>query len=1671
MKTDSSQTVFNAFRQRRRILTAGIGSLFVLSNIASHAITITSGTTTLTFDTAPGVADWATLAAGLGAAGAGTFTTSAGIDAAVAGLNQASITEALPTSGTNPPSTNASARFNTSLLALQTRPTTVGATLLLGKLSNGTGQSFTDITIGYTLAGFNATAEEVNGLLAYFSLNGTTWAPLPSLGGGTPGVLSQNIATAGWAPGTNAYLLFVDDNGSPTDGSYTLDNMTFTPTLQAGGANLTWNTGHSVGGAPGGSFEVSAAQYWLNGASPSGFAVNDNAIFSQNPSTPAAITVPADIAASSVIFSHTAGTYSLGGPGKISSSFAVTSTGEVAITSDHTVFGTTISGGGKVITSSAGALGAGSVTTGAGGGTLETVTNLSVGALNGAGLLTKTGAGVLTLTSTGAATGGLQVNEGSVSTNSGAALGAAANTVTLNGTTLEFTNVGAATTVVPVVAIGSGGGTVSIADASSATASGATFGAGRLTGSTSLTKAGPGVLRISGAQAGLTSNWTVNAGVVEVSNATGLGTGSVTLNSGVLVLNGVTVTNNVALAGGALGTRTNSNGNFAGTVNVTSNSFLNVKSSSSPAGYQGFTVSGVVSGASDLTLTGPIPLIANGTVAAGTAAVFANTANTYSGNFNVTSQQILASNPTGGAGSALGTATLRLKGGGVRILDDGTASDSILTYNNPVFVETQTEIGALAGTAGIHVDRTTTGTFTGNTVQFSSLNIGGGLGLAVTGANGYKASVSGATTLSGTGVATFDTSTAALTLAGGVTGTGGLGKTGASTLTLQGTVNYSGNTAVDGGVLDVTGVTGGFSVGTGQTLSGSGGTVTGAPAGITVGSGAIIAPGNTSGVGVLTLSSLSLGTAAINYAWNTGTLGSLTVLGSDALALTGGTGSVTLNFASQSPNLGLHTLIDYTGTPLADLTKFTVGSMFSRIAYSLVNNTTDTKIELNVTGLNYPIWSGATSSEWSTNVITAPKNWKLSSDNSNTDFIAGDRVVFNDAAASASPTVDVSVANVSPLSVEVDGTKDYTFTGTAAIAGAGGLTKTGTGKLTISSTNSFTGTVNLNGGVTAVATIADSATNSPLGAGTAINLGGGTLEFTGATGSTNRGIAVAVGGGTVSTPTGSTLTLAGVVSGAGTLAKSGAGTVVLTGATNTVAGYTVSQGTLQVGDGVAAGSLGTGTVTNDATLAFNTPAAGLVVGNVISGTGSVTKTGPGNVTLNGAADNTYAGTTTVSGGSLILSSPTGINSVGGNVVVETGGIVAYGTTAGQLANHIPDTASITVNGGTFGSGAGNAETGPTAGIFDTVANVTVNSGTFLSGRGDAQPFGVTGALNATGGRVFLQRGGSVAATSISLASGVVLDMDGGSTGFISRLGVGTGGLTIHGATVNMNTGSNVTAGSQGSSIILTGDLTTTGTTTISRVSAQAAPRANIDLNGADRVFNVSGTLTLGTSAAQVIVVNTGATPGGIVKQGAGNLVLNGANTYNGNTDILAGTVTLTGTLSGSASINVATGSTFDVSGAAGYSVGVAQTIKGNGNVVGSATINGTLAPGSSIGTLNFANDLAFGATGAGLFEINKIGLVRTADLANVTGTLTLAGTLNVTATGDTLVEGDKFNLFDAAAFSGTMAMGTMPTLDPGLFWSLADLGVDGTISVIPEPGSAALLALGSALLFRRRRKA
>ncbi len=1517
------------------------------------------------------------------------------------------------------------------------------------------------------------------------------------------------------APGQFITLRWRNFNDSGTDALMGIDDVSIAFTTPIVSNNLTYNLAHSVGGAPNGTLAVSPSQYWLNGASPSGLAAADTVNFSQSPGAIAVINVPSNISVAGMNVSNTGGTYSIGGVGLISAPLAKTNAGTLILTSPNTFTSVTLDGG-TIVTQNATALGATGISVGAAGGTLQADSDLSVGGFTGTGTLAKTGASALTTTAASAAAVTLDVNAGKLIIGPNFGFSNAASTINVNaGGALEATPTAATAIAGNVNLNNPAGSTITVNTPTETGASATGLNLTKANGITSagpITKAGLGSLRVAGAQ-GLTNNWTVTGGFLEAQNSTALGTGTVDVNGGWISITGAQIGNAINLNGGGIGVRSGVVAlpveNYTGTVHVAADSLITVRRTSTPTQHNGFFIGGLLTGSGALTFLPPTeatvgagvapnvttvapvgePLLSAATSATQGvtqgAVTLLNTGNTYSGNWTVTSQQILSALPAGGTGNVFGTSAITLRGGAVRVLDNGTADNGTISYGSAITVAAPSD-PVNPGVATVLVDRQTLpvgavaasnpsvqGTFTGNTVQFTTLAIPAGQTIRTQGANGYKVGISGLTTISGTGNATFDTATASLGLAGGVGGTGGLTKVGVGLLQLSGVVDYAGNTTANAGLLDVTGVTGGFSVGTGKTLSGVG-AVSG---GVTITTGGTVAPGDATGVGALTLSDLALGAgSSLQYSFNAGSVGQLAVTGANTLLPTGGANSVTFNFNGSNAAIGVYPLIDYSGTPLTagQFSAFKIGTLFQRILANLSNNAANTSVDLNVTGLDFPKWTGLGSSEWSTNVLNPTKNWVLATGGTPTDFIPNDKVLFDDSGTNT--TVSISVADVTPSTVEVNNpTKAYTIGGAFGISGTTPFVKNGAAKLTLSSPNSFTGPITLNAGTTSVPTVENSGVNGPLGGGTGVNLAGGTLEFTGAAGSTNRAINLTAGVGSVSTPTGSTLTLTGVVSGAGTFNKAGAGTVVLTGLTNTPTAVTISTGTLQVGDGTVAGSIGTAPITNNGTLAFNTVAAGLLVPNTITGTGGLHKTGAGNVTLNGAAvANTFTGDTVVDGGSIVLSHTTDTNSVGGNVIVNTGGTVAYGTTAGQLANHIPDTATITINGGTFGSGAGNTEAAPTTGVFDTVAAVTLNSGTFLSGRGDATPFTITGSFNVLGGRALLSRGGSVSADSMTLTGGSTVDIDGGSTGVISRLIVGPNGLVLNGTTINMNAGpSAVAAGSQGSSIVLNGNVTSLVATTINRISAQAAPRAQFDVNGATRTFNVTDTLTLGTTAQKVNIVNSvTASPGGIIKSGTGNLILAGDNTYDGPTTIQQGTLTLTGTLSGSSRIDVQSGTTFNVAGVAGgFTLGATQTLQGNGSVVGTTTVGGTVAPGSSIGTLNFANDLIFGTGGQGLFEINKVGAVRTADLANVTGALTLAGTLNVTATGDTLVQGDKFNLFDAASFTGTMAPGTLPTLDPGLSWSLADLGTDGTISVVPEPASAALLVLGSTLLFRRRRQA
>jgi hypothetical protein len=103
-------------------------------------------------------------------------------------------------------------------------------------------------------------------------------------------------------------------------------------------------------------------------------------------------------------------------------------------------------------------------------------------------------------------------------------------------------------------------------------------------------------------------------------------------------------------------------------------------------------------------------------------------------------------------------------------------------------------------------------------------------------------------------------------------------------------------------------------------------------------------------------------------------------------------------------------------------TKGTITGLGNRQSATLTN--LPSYIALTVAGDN-PVWTGAILSgnpgygNWTTATLASPKNWKLITSSTPTDYISGDAVLFDDTAYSSGGTtnVNISSADVSPTSV------------------------------------------------------------------------------------------------------------------------------------------------------------------------------------------------------------------------------------------------------------------------------------------------------------------------------------------------------------------------------------------------------------------------------------------------------------------------------------------------------------------------------------------------------------------------------------------------------------------------------------------------------------------------------
>ena len=325
------------------------------------------------------------------------------------------------------------------------------------------------------------------------------------------------------------------------------------------------------------------------------------------------------------------------------------------------------------------------------------------------------------------------------------------------------------------------------------------------------------------------------------------------------------------------------------------------------------------------------------------------------------------------------------------------------------------------------------------------------------------------------------------------------------------------------------------------------------------------------------------------------------------------------------------------------------------------------------------------------------------------------------------------------------------------ISGTGALVKTGTGSVGLTGANTYLGSTTISDGILLVTT--SSLPGDSANPGSVVN--NATLQFNQA----------------------SSGTYFGVISGTGAVVKTGTGSTGLVAANTYTGGTTVSEGILFV----TTLSL-PGDVVNNATLQFNQGSKGTYAG-VISGTGAVLKTGAGAVGLTGA--NTYAGGTTISEGTLVVTSASLPGDVVNNAIIQfnqngngtyasaitgTGSLLKTGTGNLGLTGLNTYSGGTTISDGTlFVTTASLPQTGSVVNNatlqFNQTATGVFNgtisgSGTVIKGGRGSMSFTAdntyTGTTELVGGTLFIEGNQGAATGNVNVASGATL----GGTGTI-----------------------------------------------------------------------------------------------------------------------------------------------------------------------------------------------------------------------------------------------------------------------------------------------------------------
>ncbi len=456
-------------------------------------------------------------------------------------------------------------------------------------------------------------------------------------------------------------------------------------------------------------------------------------------------------------------------------------------------------------------------------------------------------------------------------------------------------------------------------------------------------------------------------------------------------------------------------------------------------------------------------------------------------------------------------------------------------------------------------------------------------------------------------------------------------------------------------------------------------------------------------------------------------------------------------------------------------------------------------------------------SNWNGSKLTKQGDGTLILSNTGNDYgdteIDGGILAAKDAAALG--TGDVTIAESATLALS-QGTLDNNVTG------EGQIVKSGSDELIVTGDNNYSGGTTISGG-TLTADHADSLGSGDIDNSGVLKVGEGDLENT--------------------------------LSGSGSLVKTGTGELTLSGGNDYSGGTTIIGGTLTADH---ADSLGTGAVANSGVLQVGEGE----LENTLSGSGSLVKTGTGELTLGG--DNSYSGATTITDGTLIAAN---VNALGSGNIDNSGTLMLDANGAFELANVTTHSGATTAlaAGSTLDAGQFTQEDGSTLSIDLGAATddavITADS------------VALGGTLNVTGiGSVTDSwTPEAYTYTLIGSDSAITTDFDDLTVAGMNREDVDF--LTIDGK-VDETDNTHY-------------DLTASLSWYADRDNATTDAHGTFTLSDPDGSFNVAATLT---------DVDDTLDPGSrwdgksLTKEGAGTLILSGDNDYSGGTTINEGTL-------------------------------------------------------------------------------------------------------------------------------------------------------------------------------------